>query len=86
MNEKEQLFRFGVTIVLGDLEKKANSKYGVSPYKVWNTIGKIIEQGTAMNIPGYGGGGNAFGALIEQMQAAQAPVGQNLTKAEQLSQ
>jgi len=33
MNEKEQLFRFGVTIVLGDLEKKANSKYGVSPFK-----------------------------------------------------
>jgi len=39
-----------------------------------------------MNIPGYGNGGNAFGALMAQLQSAQVPVGQNLTEAEQLSQ
>ena len=66
MFTKETLFQIGVQLTFCDLEKKANSKYGLSSYKIWNSLGSIVEKGVEWNIDGFRGG-NAMDALFANM-------------------
>jgi len=67
MNPKVVLFNLGVSIVVSDLEKKSNSKYGISSYKVWNVIENILEKGQQLNIPGYREKSNVMDSVFAGM-------------------
>lgn len=66
MFDKQALFNVGVQLTICKLEKDANSKYGLSPNKLWYALSQIIEKGREWNIEGFSGG-NVMDTLFAQM-------------------
>jgi len=65
MFDKQALFNVGVQLTICKLEKDANSKYGLSPNKLWYALSQIIDKGREWNIDGFSGG-NVMDALFAQ--------------------
>ena len=82
MNQKEMLFNLGVSLVINELERKANGKYGLSSGKVWYALEGIVDKGVEWNIPGYRSGGNAMDHIFAKMGINPASLATQVTAAE----
>ena len=85
MFTKETLFQIGVQLTVCDLEKKANSRYGLSSYKLWNALNSIAEKGAEWNIDGFRGS-NTMDALFANMGPNIASLAKATDEAERVNQ
>ena len=67
------------------VEKKANSRYGLSSYKLWNALNSIAEKGAEWNIDGFRGS-NTMDALFANMGPNIASLAKATDEAERVNQ